>query len=365
MVRLRVVLSIAVALALFVHPTAAGAAAPAWAFEPAGWNFGTVMPGTEAAEPARLKLVNTGDVSLRPVLVTLDNRGKGGFKLLSDGCGATVAPGGGCVVEVSFEAQAPGTDEAALEVFEANATVPPAVARLTGIGTMSTVSIDPATIDFGTVPVFGARPTRTVTLTNLGPSTLTIAEMEVFAFAGGVPARPLASPIRWTRGTCEWGTSLKPGGTCAINVEFEPDEPGVYSAEMVVTDNALDSPQRILVSGTATVQVTPPGPPKPEEPRSTLLGHPAARTRSRSATFTFTGNSTAAGFGCRLDRGPFRACTSPVRYGPLNVGHHQFTVRATSSDGTQTIGAYWNWRIVKKERGGHRRGAASTKRPGG
>jgi hypothetical protein len=331
----------ALALAAFLAPSA-GAATASWSFEPAGVDIGTFLPGEEAPEPTRLHLLNTGEVTLTPEFVILIPNPDSSFQLLYNGCDTPIFAGGRCTIEVSFKPRSPGPKEATLEVSAGGGLVAPAIAHLTGAGTAPTVSIDPATVDFGTVPAWGERPTRTVTVTNQGPTELSISMVEFHRLSG--PGSDLA-PLRWTGGTCGARMSVPVGGSCTAGFEFAPSTPGVYTAELEIRDAAFDSPQRIPISATATPEVTPPpAPPRPEPARAVLAHHPAKRTGSRNATFTFTGNATATGFECRLDHQPFRACTSPTRYRSLKPGGHTFQVRA----GGQAIGPIFAWKVVKK-----------------
>ncbi len=47
--------------------------------------------------------------------------------------------------------------------------------------------------------------------------------------------------------TC--GTRLAGGSSCTITVEFKPSVIGVYSGKLVITDNASNSPQTVLLVG--------------------------------------------------------------------------------------------------------------------
>jgi hypothetical protein len=123
-----------------------------------------------------------------------------------------------------------------------------------------------------------------------------------------------------------------------------------------ITDNALDSPQVIHVSGTATA--APPTvslPPRPHAPGATLSSHPTKRTRSPVATFTFSGNQYTTGFECRLDNGPFRHCASPARYRALKRGKHLFRVRPNG--GVLVPAVSYTWRVIgpPEKKKGHRR----------
>jgi hypothetical protein len=344
-----------------VLPTSAIAATASWSFEPGGFDFGALIPGEKAPEPAHLRLTNTGDVRLSPALISLDS--EGAFALAYNGCDAPIAPGGGCSVEVTFRPGSPGPKEAALEVSEREGTVPPAVARLTGAGVSPTVSIDPTAVDFGTIQA-GAMvwPPRTVTVTNQGPSELFISSLEMFENSG--PAKGL-EPIRWVGGTCHDHLSLPPGGSCTFMLEFGSSDPVSASAEMRITDDALDSPQIVHVSGTASpAPPREPPPPPAASPRATLSGHPSKRTKARITTFEFSGNEGTTWFECHLDSGPFRRCTSPARYRSLKAGKHQFWVRPIATNPSAVLGPALNysWRIIgpRHQRHGSKKAAGGS-----
>jgi hypothetical protein len=75
----------------------------------------------------------------------------------------------------------------------------------------------------------------------------------------------------------------------------------------------------------------PAGASAPDRPVLTAI--PPSPSASTSASFGFTGVAGAA-FECRLDSGPFTACTSPTPYAGLPLGAHVFGVRATKSGKT-------------------------------
>ena len=69
-------------------------------------------------------------------------------------------------------------------------------------------------------------------------------------------------------------------------------------------------------------------------PDTTISAGPSGTVRSTSATFSFTGSPTPAGFECSLGGAAFAPCTSPVTYSNLATGSSQtFRVRAVSADG--------------------------------
>jgi hypothetical protein len=142
--------------------------------------------------------------------------------------------------------------------------------------------------------------------------------------------------------------SLPPGGSCTVTFEFGSLVPDSAEGELRLNDNALDSPQAIHVAGTAVAPPPPPGPPPPPAPSATLSGHPAKRTKARTATFTFSGNQDATGFECRLDKDSFRRCTSPASYRALKPGNHRFWVRPIGTFPSTVLGPAldYRWHVI-------------------
>ena len=67
-------------------------------------------------------------------------------------------------------------------------------------------------------------------------------------------------------------------------------------------------------------------------PETTLTSVPASSTAT-SLSFAFAASEAGSTFECRLDAGPWTACSSPTGY-TLAVGPHQFEVRAADPGGT-------------------------------
>ena len=78
-----------------------------------------------------------------------------------------------------------------------------------------------------------------------------------------------------------------------------------------------------------------PGEPDTIPPDTTITDGTEGRTRSRSASFTFSGTDARAiaSFQCRLDYGDYEACTSPKSYSGLKRGWHIIYVRAVDAAG--------------------------------
>ncbi len=71
-------------------------------------------------------------------------------------------------------------------------------------------------------------------------------------------------------------------------------------------------------------------------PRTRITFAPAAKTRSRNPVFRFTDSTGQSGtrFQCKVDRGQWRPCSSPLRLKRLSRGRHVLEVLATNAVGT-------------------------------
>lgn len=123
------------------------------------------------------------------------------------------------------------------------------VARLDGAlssaASPPTLSVSPASHDFGEVDVGSTSPAQTFTLTNTGGAALT----PTITVTG-----TWAADFQVQNDTCS-GQSLPPGGTCTLQVVFSPSNEGMESAQLLVgsTDpgtGTLDVP----LSGTGVVR---------------------------------------------------------------------------------------------------------------
>jgi hypothetical protein len=81
-------------------------------------------------------------------------------------------------------------------------------------------------------------------------------------------------------------------------------------------------------------------------PNTTIATH-GSRTHDRTPTFRFSSSRAGAGFQCKLDGGPFRACRSPLTTKKLSFGSHTLQVRAVVNGATDPTPAKLNFKIVR------------------
>ncbi|HWH54270.1 MAG TPA: hypothetical protein VNT04_01725, partial [Gaiellaceae bacterium] len=124
-------------------------------------------------------------------------------------------------------------------------------------------------------------------------------------------------------------------GPCTSPKSYAGLGDGPHTFEVKALDAASNSSN--VTSYTWTVDATPP-------PSPTVAG-PQAETNQSTATFTFSDTEPGVSFHCRLDKGPFPSCTSPVTYSDLAVGPHTFLVKATDAAGNDSDVASYAWTI--------------------
>jgi uncharacterized repeat protein (TIGR01451 family) len=106
--------------------------------------------------------------------------------------------------------------------------------------TAPAVSLDVVSIDFGMALVGTTSSSHTVTLTNSGTATLSVAT----ASLGGTIAAEFAT----TSNGCV-NTALAPGEQCQVVVAFRPTSMGSKAAVLRFSDDASDSPQDVTLAG--------------------------------------------------------------------------------------------------------------------
>jgi hypothetical protein len=157
----------------------------------------------------------------------------------SNGCGAELALGKSCDLEVAFAPTMLGVQRGKLRIIS-NAESGRHSVKLTGKGIAPAIKIKPKSLGFGQVKLSAPHAilAQNVTLTNLSPVSITLA------------AAPAATPpYNVTANTCE--TLAANGGTCTISVEFAPAATGEFKGTLEIRDNGTRSPQHVQLFGIA------------------------------------------------------------------------------------------------------------------
>ncbi|HEX8688973.1 MAG TPA: hypothetical protein VF729_01890, partial [Solirubrobacterales bacterium] len=67
-------------------------------------------------------------------------------------------------------------------------------------------------------------------------------------------------------------------------------------------------------------------------------------------TFRFRSSVARSSFACKVDRGPFRSCSSPYTTKTLSFGAHTVQVRAVAGGAADPTPAKSSFRVVKPKR---------------
>src|SRR5262249_38392311 len=100
------------------------------------------------------------------------------------------------------------------------------------------VSVSASSLNFGNQKVTVSSAPQSLTVSNAGNSTLTLAGVTV----SGDFAQ-----------TNNCGSSLAPGATCTVSVTFTPRTPGTHTGSIAIAHNAASSPQAITLTGAGVV----------------------------------------------------------------------------------------------------------------
>lgn len=215
--------------------------------------FGDVEVGhTDGPKTITVKNSGSGELEIEAGGVRLAGEDLGAFELGEDRCsGEDIAPGDECTFAVSFAPSAPSTARASVEI-EDNATGSPQQVTLTGTGTAASAQLSSTSLEFGQIATGTTSAAQRVTLSNGGSAPLTLLGPEAVTLAGAQPGA-----FKLSEDECS-GRTLLPAESCTVAVAFAPSEAGSsYTATLVFTDNAPNSPQTLALSGST------PAPPPP------------------------------------------------------------------------------------------------------
>ncbi len=138
------------------------------------------------------------------------------------------------------------------------------------------VTLNPASVDFGNQGVSSASAAQKVVLTNTGQATLNISSVAL----SGTNAGDFAQ-------TNNCGSTLVASASCTINITFTPGTTGARNANVIVTNNALNSPQTLGLKGVGV------SPAVTLNPGSVTFGNQNVQTSSGAQKVTLTNSGTA------------------------------------------------------------------------
>jgi hypothetical protein len=146
-------------------------------------------------------------------------------------------------------------------------------------GPAPAVSLNPTSLNLGSVAVGTTSAAQSATLTNSGTADLTISAISVT----GANASDFAQT-----NTCPIGPATLPAnGTCTISVTFTPGAAGTRSASVSISDNAVGTPHALPLSGVGL------GPVASLSTGSVNFGNETVGYTSAAQTVTLTNSGTS------------------------------------------------------------------------
>ena len=293
---------------------------------PVSFDFGNQNVGTTStAQNSTLTNVGTSPLTITKIGITGVNAKQFAE---TNNCGSSLPAGSSCTIASTFSPKIGGSLAATLFVMY-QGTASPQTVVLTGTGiTPPTVTLLPSSLQFPTQLVGTQSPSQIVWLTNTGDQPVAISNIAVSG--------------AFTQ-TNDCPSSLMIGLACYINVVFAPTAAGTATGTLSVTDNALQSPQEVTLSGIGTVITLSPTSINFGDQKVGTTSFPAPITLSNvgstpvtlmGATFTGTNASDFAGTSnCGKTLAANSSCTIKVTFTPTATGGRAASLSITDNGG--------------------------------
>lgn len=238
--------------------------------------------------------------------------------------------------------------------FATNLTIAPAIVTATSSQQNSStpaLAWSPQSLAFSSTQTGQSNGPQVLTFKNIGTLPATFSLVSI--------SGPNASDFS-KNDQCTPLVVLPASNSCTISITYSPSAAGTSQATLSVTDNAVGSPQIIVLSGTS-VAPPPPAPAVSLNPAETLT-FPGTTTQGTSSTpqnvtLTNTGNGTlhvtgiaVSGFNandftlgasnCLGTVAPKANCLIPITFAPLAAGIRTTTLSVTddATGSPQTVG---------------------------
>jgi len=300
-----------------VSLTGTGLLPPAFSVSPISLSFASQQVGA-AGSPSTLTVTNSGGAPMTNVGFQLTGSGAGSFALGATTCGALLANGGSCTLQLTFTPAAAGGNVAALVVSSSSLGVAPVSVALNGTGTTTTgLNVSPALLNFPEENIGQPSPAQIVTISNTG------------SFAANSLSITVSAPFSLTQNTC--GSSLAAAASCSVGVIFQPATVGKLTSMLTVTSPTVANAANVALSGTGggvgSIQATP---------AVLAFGTVGVSLTSSPATVTLTNPGTDVLSGLALSASPgfalvYNACTATLAAGASCTVGVEFAPTATGA----------------------------------
>lgn len=316
---------------------------PAATITPDPVEFGTAKVGGPVEERS-VKVASTGTLPLDISAVNVEGPHQAEFTKVNDTCSGQIGlkPGNECRVDLRFQPTQPGARAATLSVAT-NEEDSPRTVELRGTGAADDLAalarseITKGPLEFGESRQGTSGQRRAIVVTSVGAGPLNVDE---------VVLQPRDGDFVRTADSC--ATSLAPGRSCTIELQFRPKQLGPRRATVTVVTGAAREEHQIVLQGTGVRTDVPSA---TVSPAIVFFGRPGAGATSTlgsvrvissgTAPLAVTGEPALGGDhagdfevlkGCGAAPLPVEAyCTIQLRFTPRGGGQRKAVLQVGSS----------------------------------
>jgi alpha-tubulin suppressor-like RCC1 family protein len=204
-------------------------------FSPASLNFGLVGTGTSGVQTVIVRNIANAPVTFFGSTIS---PASSAFTKTEDTCtGSSIPQASYCTIGITFTPTGLTSDTAALTLTD-NASNSPQTISLTGTG-VDQIRLSSSYLAFGTQAIGVTGAAQTLTLANDSNDPVSINS---FGITGAN-----ASDFSVLSSTC--GAFLGAYSRCTVSVIFSPSSSAPFSATLLISDGAVNSPQAVSLTG--------------------------------------------------------------------------------------------------------------------
>ena len=282
-----------------------------------------------ASAPMALTINNTGGVAAANVAFGITGSEAASFATGATTCGASLASGASCTVQVIFTPGTAGGNGATLTVASATTGVNKPTVLLNGVGQVTAgLNVNPAQLTFAATIVGTSSAAQTVTVSN---TSAVAASALVFSTSAGFVLAQNACTA-----------TLAANASCTVGVVFTPASAGVATGALDVSSSTIVNSAAVELGGTGAAAVGIQLTPATLKFATTGVGQdssPATVMVTNSGTVSTLANlviTAPAGFElvnntCPGSLGPGVSCNVGVEFAPTAAGTQTGNLTVTSS----------------------------------
>jgi hypothetical protein len=213
-----------------------GLGAPALSVNPTSLAFTNQQPGVPSV-PQTVTVSNTGGSPMANIGFSITGAAASSYSIAGTTCGALLANGSSCTVQIVFTPSATGAIAATLAISSSTFGVAPVSVPLNGSGMLSSgLATSPAQVAFPVVAAGQSSTAQPVTVTNSSSYAISSVSLAV------------AAPFSVTQNTCTG--ALAAGANCTASVIFQPSAGGSATGALTVSSSSVAAPATVPLSGT-------------------------------------------------------------------------------------------------------------------